>query len=145
MLIQRSSLFANVPHAERFLPLQLPRCIGDSVCGFLQSNPAGVTSVRVCQCGEGSRCDLRWDPRQQLQRQLVRIKRIQQRLSGVVKAKGDIFGSLVEEQYKVSQEGWGGEKKQNVYLLHACKRATGTRILIMRKQAIMNLGVFNSK
>ena len=74
------------------------------MCGLLQSNPAGVATVRVCQCAEGSACDLIWDSRQQVQKQLVRLKRIQQQLSGKILRRGKeggFFTSLVEEQYKV--------------------------------------------
>ena len=47
-----------------FLP-QLPLCIGPSVCGVLQSNGHGVSSVPFCACDgeEGyGECDDGWNP-----------------------------------------------------------------------------------
>ncbi|XP_023345803.1 uncharacterized protein LOC111714835 [Eurytemora carolleeae] len=40
---------------------ELPKCSGNSICGFLQANNKGLTSVQYCECGAGSTCPLEWD------------------------------------------------------------------------------------
>jgi len=40
---------------------ELPRCIGNSVCGFLQANDKGLTKLQYCECGGGLECPMQWD------------------------------------------------------------------------------------
>ena len=102
-----------------FTLLQLPRCLGDSVCGFVQSNAAGLTPVPVCQCAGGEEepagCDMEWQEsaiaqqqqQQQQQQQhhgllkrLINLERRSTTLEVPVYGLG-YLGSASEEQYKV--------------------------------------------
>ena len=43
---------------------ELPTCVGNSICSFLQANDQGVTAVQYCECGGrtgGRACPQRWD------------------------------------------------------------------------------------
>ena len=44
-----------------FLKQELPSCIGNSVCGFLQANAKGVSKIPLCNCTT-SECPMNWDP-----------------------------------------------------------------------------------
>ena len=87
--------------------------MGDSVCGFVQSNAAGLTPVPVCQCAGGeeapSECDMEWQEsviaQQQQQhhgllKRLINLERRSTTLEVPVYGLG-YLGSASEEQYKV--------------------------------------------
>lgn len=55
------SAYAGLTLPNGFLQ-ELPECLAQSVCGYVQLNVAGVNSEQLCRCPDDVRCPLVWDP-----------------------------------------------------------------------------------
>lgn len=42
--------------------LEMPECVPDSSCGYVQLNGRGVNSQQTCHCPARQSCPLSWDP-----------------------------------------------------------------------------------
>lgn len=61
LLLCAVSLGHTRPRSSSLTP-ELPECLAQSVCGYVQLNVAGVNSEQLCRCPDDVRCPLVWDP-----------------------------------------------------------------------------------
>lgn len=54
----QSNLLIPIPHKKH----PAARCVGNSICSFLQANSHGVNVVSYCNCPGQTQCSVEWDP-----------------------------------------------------------------------------------